>query len=117
MEVFPVDVRRTGRRRGAEEELRDGIRPSSPDCLLLVLDLLPNQRGQYGDERYERRDMQLKVREKFGRLMDDGGSLWHVVDGTKSIEEVGARINAVVIDKVKAVGKGGEPIRMLWEGS
>lgn len=70
------------------------------------------QRGQYGDERYERREMQLRVRDNFDRLMA-GDNTWHVVDGTKSIEEVGLAIDRVVMDRVKDVTIG-SPLGRLW---
>jgi dTMP kinase len=47
---------------------------------------------RYGGERYEKRDMQLRVREVFRRLQeaDDnmGGIPWTVVDASQTVEQV-----------------------------
>jgi dTMP kinase len=71
------------------------------------------QRGQYGEERYETREMQARVREVFMRLKE-GDETWTVVDASQSVEEVGARILEVAS---KAVGRAADrPLGTLWQG-
>lgn len=50
-------------------------------CRLLI------QRGQYGEERYEKPEMQARVRANFDRIMA-GDDTWHRVDATGTIEQV-----------------------------
>lgn len=57
--------------------------------------------------------MQRRVRKNFSRLMA-GDSTWHVVDGTRSIEEVGDQVSRLVMNKVREVAAGGSPVRQLW---
>ncbi|GAA94100.1 uncharacterized protein L969DRAFT_86208 [Mixia osmundae IAM 14324] len=72
----------------------------APDQVLF-LDISPEhaeQRGGYGQERYEKREMQLKVREVFGRIRDDMTSAqgkWSVVDAGQSLEAVSLQIQHI----------------------
>jgi len=62
----------------------------APD-LVLFLDISPDaakSRGGYGEERYEKEEMQQRVREIFKRLGDDFGSKWITVDAGGSSETV-----------------------------
>lgn len=81
-------------------------------CVLGIL----SQRGQYGEERYEKIDFQLKVREKFMQLKSEdeseGNIPWHVLDARKSIEEIQAEIQAIADKTMETVGD--KPIRRLW---
>ena len=47
---------------------------------------------RYGGERYEKRDLQMRVRKRFAELQSidekHGRVPWHVVDASQSIEEV-----------------------------
>mmetsp|Transcript_758 Transcript_758/g.1172 ORF Transcript_758/g.1172 Transcript_758/m.1172 type:complete len:235 (+) Transcript_758:106-810(+) len=76
------------------------------------------KRGGYGGERYEKRDMQIRVRERFGELqqMDekDGRVPWHIVNAAQSIEEVQKDINKIVEDTVKSVAQG-KPLFNMWK--
>ncbi|KAI9309290.1 thymidylate kinase [Cunninghamella echinulata] len=65
-----------------------------PDVGLLVPDLVmfldlsmeeAEKRGGFGEERYEKRDLQLKVRNEFNQLMDDS---WKIIDASQPIEIV-----------------------------
>ncbi|KAH8550105.1 putative thymidylate kinase [Umbelopsis sp. PMI_123] len=59
----------------------------TPD-LVLFLDLpieAAEQRGGFGDERYEKRDMQIKVRELFLKLQDP---LWQIIDANRTMQEI-----------------------------
>lgn len=82
-----------------------------PD-LVIFLDLpieVAMQRGGFGEERYEKRELQEKVREAFWELKKcDGGKgkEWVVIDATLSMEEVRERIAEVV-------GKVVEEVRFL----
>ena len=65
-----------------------------PD-LTLFLDVSPEaakQRGGYGEERYEKEEMQRRVREMFKRIADEAsehdGWKWVTVDAGKSLGEV-----------------------------
>ena len=74
---------------------------------------------RYGEERYETREMQLRVRERFSELqkMDEQasstGPSWHIIDAAQSFEEVQAEIWQVV---EKTLGEiGDKPLQKLWE--
>ncbi|OBZ87316.1 Thymidylate kinase, partial [Choanephora cucurbitarum] len=59
----------------------------SPD-LVLFLDLTIDEaekRGGFGEERYEKRELQIKVREEFFRLKDDS---WKFIEASQSKEKV-----------------------------
>jgi len=94
----------------------------APDCVIF-LDLNQEQaerRGGYGGERYEKREMQLRVRRRFHELREgdeaDGVVPWHVVDASRSIEEVQNDINRLVEDTLKRVSEGRSLGRMWEEG-
>ena len=55
-------------------------------------------RGGYGEERYEKEEMQRRVREVFAQLQQDPKDAgdWRVVDASGSMEEVSDRIWRVV---------------------
>ncbi|KAF7721650.1 hypothetical protein EC973_004326 [Apophysomyces ossiformis] len=58
-----------------------------PD-LILFLDLPiaeAEKRGGFGDERYEKKELQIKVREQFMKLKDDQ---WKVINAAQSTDEV-----------------------------
>ena len=56
------------------------------------------QRGGYGEERYEKEEIQRKVRDIFTKMQDDPRDAgdWHVVDAGSDVEEVSKRIWEVV---------------------
>mmetsp|Transcript_1643 Transcript_1643/g.1795 ORF Transcript_1643/g.1795 Transcript_1643/m.1795 type:complete len:235 (-) Transcript_1643:180-884(-) len=71
----------------------------APDCVI-YLDMPVEeaaQRGNFGEERYEKIDFQLKVREKFMALKaeDQGRLPWFTLDARKSIEELQIEIKAI----------------------
>lgn len=74
------------------------------------------QRGQFGEERYERIDFQKAVRGKFMQLQakdaEDGAIPWFVLDARKSIEDLHAEITAIANDVV--LKSEGSPIKKLW---
>lgn len=91
-----------------------------PD-LVIFLDLDPDEaekRGGYGDEKYEKREMQVNVRSLFLSLKE----LQHeetedmvVINAGRSVEEVSQDINEVIRAKLAAVEKGdlGKEIRTI----
>jgi dTMP kinase len=74
------------------------------------------QRGNFGEERYERIDFQKKVREQFMQLKAEdessGAVDWHVVDARQSIEDIQRQIAAIVEGVVASVGAN--PVKRLW---
>ncbi|KAI8980274.1 thymidylate kinase-like protein [Pilobolus umbonatus] len=59
----------------------------TPD-LVLFLDLSIDEaekRGGFGDERYEKRELQMKVRDKFMKLKDER---WKFIDASQSMDKV-----------------------------
>lgn len=59
----------------------------SPD-LVLFLDLAIDEaerRGGFGEERYEKRELQIKVRNEFRKLKDD---YWKFIDASQTMEKV-----------------------------
>ena len=81
-----------------------------PD-LCIFLDISPQDaasRGGYGQERYEREAMQLRVRQLFQELRtiydrDD----FHVIDGGRPLEEVEKAVLEAVLAKLDGHGHGG----------
>ncbi|RCH85812.1 hypothetical protein CU097_004665 [Rhizopus azygosporus] len=71
----------------------------SPD-LVLFLDLSINEaekRGGFGEERYEKRDLQIKVRTEFRKLKDDS---WKFIDASSSMEKVEQDVMKIVLDEM-----------------
>jgi dTMP kinase len=55
-------------------------------------------RGGYGEERYEKEEMQNKVRDVFKRLQEDPRDAkdWSIIDANGDVEQVSLRIWNVV---------------------
>jgi dTMP kinase len=70
---------------------------------------------RYGGERYEKRDLQLRVRGRFDELKeaDDGKINWHMIDAAQSMEAVTTDILSVVEKVIKEVEEG-KPLQKLW---
>lgn len=68
----------------------------------------------YGGERYEKRELQLKVRQKFEELKtSDGDAInWHMIDAAQSMEAVTTDIISVVDSVLKDVEN--KPLQKLW---
>ncbi|KAK0117868.1 Thymidylate kinase [Cadophora gregata] len=82
-----------------------------PD-LVVFLDLETEEaekRGGYGEEKYEKREMQLRVRELFKSLLDADGDEreMRVVDAGVTVDVVGERVWGEVEKVVKSVSEGG----------
>jgi len=68
----------------------------------------------YGEERYEKRDMQIRVNQRFAELREmDDRVPWHVVNAAQTIEQVQADILAIVEETVQQVYDG-KPLPKLW---
>lgn len=89
----------------------------SPD-ITLFLDVsadVAQKRGGYGEERYEKEDVQRRVRDVFVRIgeqVQGGGGRWEVVDADESQEDVQQVIWNIVKDLVKGVER---PLERLWD--
>ena len=88
----------------------------APDAII-YLDITPENaalRGNYGEERYEKIDFQIKVREKFMTLKeeDEGKLPWYVLDATKSIDELQEEIQNIA-KKVLEDNKD-KQVKSLW---
>ncbi|KAI9259875.1 deoxythymidylate kinase-like protein [Sporodiniella umbellata] len=86
----------------------------SPD-LVLFLDLSiqeAEKRGGFGQERYEKRDLQIKVRHQFDLLKD---TQWKWIDASQSLEQVEKNVlNHVQTARQKAL----RPVQYnLWQHS
>lgn len=70
---------------------------------------------RYGGERYEERDMQIRVREKFGELqkLDEGRIPWKMVNAAQSIEAVESDIWSVVNEAVNSCKD--KPLKKMWQ--
>ncbi|KAF5339427.1 hypothetical protein D9611_009846 [Ephemerocybe angulata] len=89
----------------------------APDAVLF-LDIAPEQarlRGGYGDERYEKEEMQARVRQAFKRIGEEAeeGTLWVVVDAGSErdvvAEEMWGSVEALVQRGLTA------PVGRLWK--
>lgn len=86
-----------------------------PD-LVIFLDLKPEaaeERGGYGDEKYEKREMQEKVRELFHALKDseeEEASDMVIYDAGRSVEEVEKDILHSALSVSLAIKQGLHPV-------
>ncbi|ORY84846.1 thymidylate kinase-domain-containing protein [Protomyces lactucae-debilis] len=70
----------------------------SPD-LVLFLDLSVEtaaKRGGFGEERYEKADLQYKVRQAFLEMAKAGGVTWQMFDANTSIDDLASQIESTV---------------------
>jgi dTMP kinase len=65
-------------------------------------------RGGYGQERYEREEMQRNVHEVFTQLQQDPRDVedWKIVDASGDIEQVSARIWDILEPVLENTNKG-----------
>ena len=75
--------------------------------------------SSYGGERYEKRDLQMRVRKRFAELqaLDErqGRIPWHVVDASQSIDDVTKELVTIVNETVEKVGQETSPLRRMWD--
>lgn len=93
----------------------------APDAVIF-LDLDQDEaekRGGYGGERYEKRELQIRVRQRFAELQSldekSGRVPWHVVDASKSIEEVHQELISIVTNTIDRVQKASSPLKRMFE--
>jgi hypothetical protein len=69
---------------------------------------------RYGGERYEKRDMQIRVRERFGALqkMDEGRVPWKFVNAAQTVEQVESDIWDIVRETMDTCVD--KPVRKMW---
>ena len=76
------------------------------------------KRGQFGEERYEKIDFQIKVREKFMALKasDEATGVvpWHTIDASQSIDEIKMIIQKIA-DETMERAKNSEIKKMFEE--
>ncbi len=66
----------------------------APD-LVVFLDITPEkarQRGEYGNERYEKEEMQRRVREQYKRIESENIVQWATIDAGREREQVAVDI-------------------------
>eukprot|EP01036_Dinobryon_divergens_P026381 gene26381-35019_t len=90
----------------------------APDCII-YLDIPVEDaamRGCYGEERYEKIELQSKVRDKFLLLKEEDAKSniqsWHIVDARKPIEDLHREIVSIAEKTISRVGN--TPITPLW---
>ncbi len=91
-----------------------------PD-IVIYLDITTEKaaaRAAYGEERYETREFQERVRENFFQIMassslscEENHNTWHVFDATRSIEELHEEIKAAVHACIAQVTHHGLPVQ------
>eukprot|EP00611_Tribonema_gayanum_P019618 TRINITY_DN3432_c0_g1_i4.p2 TRINITY_DN3432_c0_g1~~TRINITY_DN3432_c0_g1_i4.p2 ORF type:complete len:229 (-),score=62.38 TRINITY_DN3432_c0_g1_i4:257-943(-) len=88
----------------------------APD-VVIYLDLAVEaamERGQFGEERYEKADFQRRVRDNFMALKAADGERWAVVDAAASRDDVAAAVHAAAAKAIADVKEAGRPIQKLW---
>merc|ERR1740121_2646542 len=69
----------------------------APD-LIVLLDMDPKaaaERGEYGEERYEKIEFQTEIRKQFNWIKDQTPSLtWKLVDASQSPDDVATQISS-----------------------
>ena len=89
----------------------------APD-VVLFLDMTIEQakeRGQFGEERYEKEEFQRTVRQRFQQLMEAEGNNvpWVIVDAARTMDEVEADVQTHANTALEKVGNG-TPLGTLW---
>ncbi|KAF6113533.1 deoxythymidylate kinase [Phyllostomus discolor] len=70
------------------------------------------KRGQFGLERYENRDFQRRVLERFQQLIGDRTLNWKMVNASRSIEDVHKEIRMLSEEAIRATAQ--KPLEELW---
>lgn len=82
--------------------------------MLLLLLITCHYPHSYGEERYEKRDMQIRVKQRFSELREmDTQVPWHVVNAAQTVEQVQADILTIVQATLQQV-QDGKPLRKMW---
>ena len=71
--------------------------------------------NRYGGERYENRDMQIRVREKFGQLQKlDGERIpWKMINAAQPMDAVESDIWGIVSETVESCNS--KPLKKMWQ--
>ncbi|KAF9564922.1 thymidylate kinase [Agrocybe pediades] len=86
----------------------------APD-IVLFFDITPEkaqERGGYGEERYEKEEMQLRVRDSFHRIGREMGTTWVTIDAGRERDQVEQDVWKLVEPLVKEGVDG--PVTKLW---
>jgi len=86
----------------------------APD-IVLFFDITPEkakERGGYGEERYEKEEMQLRVRDSFHRIGREMGTTWITVDAGRERHLVEQDVWTLVDPLVREGVEG--PVKRLW---
>ena len=75
-------------------------RPDAVIFLDLPAELAEGREG-FGGERYEKRELQEKVRKVFGEVRRREGGDWNVIDATKGIDAVAEEVGSIADAAVK----------------
>ncbi|XP_024420047.1 thymidylate kinase [Desmodus rotundus] len=70
------------------------------------------KRGEFGCERYENRDFQERVLQRFHQLMGDRTLNWKMVNASRSIEDVHKEIRMLSEEAIQATAQ--KPLEELW---
>jgi dTMP kinase len=74
------------------------------------------ERGGFGEEKYESRRMQDRVRELFGDIRSGkDGADFFTIEAGGTLEEVEEQVLRVVLDVCQRVDDGGEPLGVVEE--
>jgi dTMP kinase len=90
--------------------------------LTLVLHIAVYCTRRYGGERYEKRELQTRVRQRFSELQrqdeQEGQVPWHIVNAAQSIEQVQEEINAIVQSTLERIEMAEEAptLKRMWKG-
>ncbi|XP_017019941.1 thymidylate kinase [Drosophila kikkawai] len=78
------------------------LKPDAVFYLKTSVDSLTN-RGQYGEERYEKVEFQSRVAQVFDRICYREASYWHQFDASQSAEDLHSRITSIAEDLLQKV--------------
>uniref|UniRef100_A0A6U2GKX6 Thymidylate kinase n=1 Tax=Hemiselmis andersenii TaxID=464988 RepID=A0A6U2GKX6_HEMAN len=85
-----------------------------PDCAI-YLDVSAEtaaSRGGFGDEKYEKEEFQMKVREQFDYLRHEDPSMWEIIDADRGVEELTEMIAEIAVQKM--IKNMMLPLEDLW---
>ena len=72
----------------------------------------------YGGEQYEKKELQIRVRQLYVELQsideEQGRVPWYVVDASLSIDEVKAEIAKIATDTIERVQIESAPLCQMW---
>ena len=65
--------------------------------------------GQFGEEKYEKKEIQMKVRELFELIKDD---CWITIDANRDMETIEKQVREIACEVIKT--KSETPIGKFW---